>query len=150
MKIGELARATGVTLRTIRYYEELGLIKPSKRSPGGFRLFSESDTSRIKLIHFLKSMNLSLDKTKELLSSKKQGTKMGEVVKKLLPELDSYAETAQREIDKYQKIKDDIEKTTAMLQKCIDCEHIPSEFSCKECGVLASNGEFPLAVRLIA
>ncbi|MFQ5637072.1 MAG: MerR family DNA-binding transcriptional regulator [bacterium] len=43
MKIGELARETGLTIRTIRYYEELGLLQPLQRSKGGFRLFSKDD-----------------------------------------------------------------------------------------------------------
>ena len=48
MKIGELARKIGLTIRTLRYYEELGLIKPPNRSKCGFRLFSEEHISRIE------------------------------------------------------------------------------------------------------
>src|SRR5690348_10590123 len=45
MQIGEVADRIGLSLRTIRYYEEVGLITPSARSPGGFRLYTEDDVS---------------------------------------------------------------------------------------------------------
>ena len=46
MQIGEVAERTGLSLRTIRYYEEVGLAVPSARSQGGFRLYTEPDVGR--------------------------------------------------------------------------------------------------------
>jgi MerR family Zn(II)-responsive transcriptional regulator of zntA len=58
---GELARKAGVSQRTIRYYEELGLIQPASRQPGGRRLFSEDALQRLRFIGRLKKVGLSLE-----------------------------------------------------------------------------------------
>lgn len=54
--IGEAAERTGLTQRTIRYYEELGLLSPPSRTQGDFRLFSEGDLVRLKEISRLKHL----------------------------------------------------------------------------------------------
>ncbi len=55
-RIGEAAERTGLTQRTIRYYEELGLLSPPSRTQGDFRLFSEGDIERLKEISRLKQL----------------------------------------------------------------------------------------------
>ena len=55
-RIGEAAERTGLTQRTIRYYEELGLLAPPSRTQGDFRLFSEGDITRLKEIGRLKQL----------------------------------------------------------------------------------------------
>lgn len=66
-QIGEVAERTGLSLRTIRYYEELGLVEPSARTTGGFRLYSETDVSRLKLIKRMKPLDFSLEEMREVL-----------------------------------------------------------------------------------
>ncbi|MDR5699231.1 MerR family transcriptional regulator [Agromyces aerolatus] len=67
MHIGELAERTGLSLRTIRHYDETGLLKPSGRSEGGFRLYTESDFDRLMLIRRMKPLGFSLEEMSELL-----------------------------------------------------------------------------------
>lgn len=67
MQIGEVAQQTGLSLRTIRYYEEMGLAVPSARSVGGFRLYAAGDVARLQLIKRMKPLDFSLEDTKELL-----------------------------------------------------------------------------------
>ena len=50
MQIGEVAARVGLSLRTIRHYDGIGLVMPSERSVGGFRLYSEADVQRLSLI----------------------------------------------------------------------------------------------------
>ena len=68
MHIGELAENTGLSLRTIRHYDEVGLLKPSGRTEGGFRLYSKEDLSRLLLIRRMKPLGYSLGEMTELLS----------------------------------------------------------------------------------
>lgn len=68
MQIGEVAQRTGLSLRTIRYYEEVGLIRPSARTKGGFRLYTEPDVSRLNLIKQMKPLGFSLEEMSDLLS----------------------------------------------------------------------------------
>lgn len=68
MQIGEVAARTGLSLRTIRYYEEIGLVTPSARSGGGFRLYGEADVDRLDLVKRMKPLDFSLEDMRELLS----------------------------------------------------------------------------------
>ena len=65
IQIGTLAKELDITTRTIRYYEEIGLMGPSKRSRGGARSYNRDDVLRIKFILKLKELGISL---KEMLS----------------------------------------------------------------------------------
>jgi DNA-binding transcriptional MerR regulator len=66
-QIGEVADRVGLSLRTIRYYEEIGLVRPSGRTEGGFRLYTDPDVDRLHLIKTLKPLGLSLDAMGELM-----------------------------------------------------------------------------------
>ena len=68
MQIGEVAQQTGLSLRTIRYYEEVGLVAPSARSSGGFRLYTETNVARLRLVRRMKPLDFSLEEMKDLLS----------------------------------------------------------------------------------
>ncbi|MDE3725321.1 MerR family transcriptional regulator [Nocardiopsis sp. N85] len=82
MQIGEVAERTGLSLRTIRYYGEVGLVEPSARSRGGFRLYTQEDVDRLNLIKRMKPLDFSLDETRELLEAldglNATGTERGE------------------------------------------------------------------------
>lgn len=67
MQIGEVAEATGLSLRTIRHYEEVGLVLPTTRSKGGFRLYSQDDVARLRLVRAMKPLDLTLDEMRDLL-----------------------------------------------------------------------------------
>ncbi|WP_306371014.1 MerR family transcriptional regulator [Nocardiopsis sp. CC223A] len=69
MQIGEVAEQTGLSLRTIRYYGEVGLVEPSARSRGGFRLYTQEDVDRLNLIKRMKPLDFSLDETRDLLEA---------------------------------------------------------------------------------
>jgi DNA-binding transcriptional MerR regulator len=68
MQIGEVAERTGLSLRTIRYYEEVGLVVPSARSQGGFRLYQEQEIERLRLIMRMKPLGFQLEEMRELLA----------------------------------------------------------------------------------
>ncbi|WP_198671440.1 MULTISPECIES: MerR family transcriptional regulator [Desertihabitans] len=67
MHIGELAERTGLSLRTIRHYDEVDLLKPSGRTDGGFRLYTEDDLDRLLLIRRMKPLGYSLEEMAALL-----------------------------------------------------------------------------------
>jgi DNA-binding transcriptional MerR regulator len=67
MQIGEVAERTGLSLRTIRYYEEVDLVVPSARSQGGFRLYTDEDVDRLQVVKRMKPLDFSLDQMRELL-----------------------------------------------------------------------------------
>lgn len=67
MQIGEVAERTGLSLRTIRHYEEVGLVVPSARTPGGFRLYTRPDVARLDLVKRMKPLGFQLEEMRELL-----------------------------------------------------------------------------------
>lgn len=67
MQIGEVAERTGLSLRTIRYYEEVGLVVPSARSQGGFRLYTDGDADRLEVVKRMKPLEFTLGQMRELL-----------------------------------------------------------------------------------
>jgi DNA-binding transcriptional MerR regulator len=70
LQIGEVADRTGVTQRTLRFYEERGLLKPPTRMDGGFRLYSEDDVARVEQIKRLQSLlGLTLAEIKEMVEA---------------------------------------------------------------------------------
>ncbi len=68
MQIGQVAERTGLSLRTIRFYEENGLVIPTTRSEGGFRLYSENEVARLEVIKRMKPLGFSLEEMQELLT----------------------------------------------------------------------------------
>lgn len=65
-QIGELSQAVGLSLKTIRYYDELGIVVPSARSAGGFRLYTRADIERFLFIKKFKPLGFSLEAVQEL------------------------------------------------------------------------------------
>ncbi|GAB3456429.1 MerR family transcriptional regulator [Kineococcus endophyticus] len=68
MQIGEVVERVGYSFRTIRYYDEMGLVTPTQRTPGGFRLYTEMDVYRLLVLKRMKPLDFSLDEMRELLS----------------------------------------------------------------------------------
>jgi DNA-binding transcriptional MerR regulator len=66
-QIGEVAEIVGLSLRTIRYYEEVGLVPPSGRSSGGFRLYTSGDVERFRVVKAFKPLKFTLDQMRDLL-----------------------------------------------------------------------------------
>jgi len=66
-QIGEVAEVVGLSLRTIRHYEDVGLVPPSGRSAGGFRLYTDDDIERLRLVKQMKPLDFSLEEMRELL-----------------------------------------------------------------------------------
>lgn len=67
MQIGDVALRTGLSLRTVRYYEEAGLVVPCTRTSGGFRLYGTAECERLELIRRLKPLGFSLEEMREIL-----------------------------------------------------------------------------------
>lgn len=67
MHIGELAERSELSLRTLRHYDEIGLLRASGRSDGGFRLYTEDDLRRLLVIRRMKPLGFSLEQMADLL-----------------------------------------------------------------------------------
>ncbi|MEU5621248.1 MULTISPECIES: MerR family transcriptional regulator [Streptomyces] len=101
MQIGEVAARTELSLRTIRHYEETGLVAPSARSRGGFRLYTEADVARLMVVRRMKPLGFSLDEMRDLLEAVDRldddGTAPGERVE-LLERVRAYERSATEQV----------------------------------------------------
>lgn len=67
MRIGEVAERTALSFRSLRHWDDVGLVQPSARTEGGFRLYTEKDVERILIIRRMKPLGYTLDEMRELL-----------------------------------------------------------------------------------
>lgn len=86
-KIGELAGATGLTVRALRHYDELGLLVPSERTYAGYRLYSEQDVQRLYRIVALRGLGLPLDEVAAVLD--REGSDPRATLRRQLERLDA-------------------------------------------------------------
>jgi MerR family transcriptional regulator, copper efflux regulator len=69
-QIGQVAERVGLSLRTVRYYEEMGLISPERRTNGGFRLYTDENLERLLLIKQMKPLGFTVQEMRELLNAR--------------------------------------------------------------------------------
>ncbi|WP_045732628.1 MerR family transcriptional regulator [Pseudarthrobacter chlorophenolicus] len=98
MHIGELADRSQMSLRTIRHYDEVGLLKPSGRTEGGFRLYTERDFTRLLLIRRMKPLGFTLEAMAGLLRviDALEASEPGQDDTAIRAELDTFIEEAAR------------------------------------------------------
>lgn len=92
-QIGEVAKATGLSIDTIRYYERLGLVEKPVRSDGGFRLYPKQTIEKLKFIRKAQSLGLTLSKVKQIIRQSEKGLEsccnyVGELFHRKLEELE--------------------------------------------------------------
>ncbi len=112
-QIGEVADRVGLSLRTIRHYEEVGLVPPSGRSVGGFRLYTDDDIGRLRLVRHMKPLDFSLEEMRELLEARDRLAEDPDDDQRgaLVDKLSMYAAAAE---SRCQKLRDELEAAEAM------------------------------------
>jgi len=111
MKIGELSKQTGVSIDTIRYYEQRGLIPLAQRSASGYRQYSDEDVSRLAFIVQTKELGFTLEETGQLLALRADGRSCASVR--------TIAQTKAAEIDaRIQKLSRIRETLLTLSEQC--------------------------------
>ena len=67
LKVGELAKRTGLTIRTLHHYDEIGLLKPSGHTESGHRLYTADDIARLQQVISLRQLGFSLEEVRDCL-----------------------------------------------------------------------------------
>lgn len=117
MHIGELADQTGLSLRTIRHYDEIGLLKPSGRSEGGFRLYTQPDLERLLLIRRMKPLGFALEEMIDLLSIMEARATSSEDDADVAAKLDQYLREARERREKLRSQLDMADEFVARLER---------------------------------
>ncbi|HEX7091807.1 MAG TPA: MerR family transcriptional regulator [Longimicrobiales bacterium] len=104
-KVGELARATGLTVRTLHHYDRIGLLQPSARSSAGYRLYGEQDVARLQQIRSLRQLGFTLEQIRELLDRRGgDGASHLRVIEMHLARLREQVRAQQRLCDRLERI----------------------------------------------
>jgi DNA-binding transcriptional MerR regulator len=107
-QIGELSRSLGITTRTLRLYEQLGLIDPPQRTEGGIRYYTREDIRRIKFVLKVKELGLSLKQMQELAEIYRQTKMPDRIMPRLIEILDGHTDAIHRKIGKLSSLARDI------------------------------------------
>jgi DNA-binding transcriptional MerR regulator len=118
-QIGQVADRVGLSLRTVRYYEEVGLVVPSGRTEGGFRLYTDDDIQRLALIKQLKPLDFTLDELRALLELRDRLAEEDnpDMRATLAERLDAYADSAAERCDQLRAQLAEVEAVTTTLRR---------------------------------
>lgn len=120
MRIGEFARLAGVTPRTIRYYESLGLLGPSEREGAGFRYYTELELARLQKINALKELGLSLDEIATVVPLYFEDPSGLTGKRKVLEILQAHLQETEEKLDALQQFRDELRTKISRIQQWID------------------------------
>ncbi len=107
LKVGEVARLTGLSVKTLHHYEERGLAEPVGRTETGYRLYGEEEVARLKFIKRAKLLGLTLEETKELISLA-AGCNGGEIMPRLEKVLEEKLEETERKMGELAAFKENL------------------------------------------
>jgi len=135
LKIGKFAKLAKTNLRTLRYYEELGLVTPSRRSKGGFRYYRPTDLARVEVIQFLQELGLQLEDIGSSLRGIPDASFREEWLARLRGILGQHDGLIQQRIDALEAQRQLVDGSLKHLEMCETCEHHPqvSNNFCEPC-----------------
>jgi MerR family transcriptional regulator, copper efflux regulator len=133
LRVGDIAKATGKTVRAIHLYEELGLLEPATRSSGGFRLFDASAVERVRWIDSLHGLGFSLQEMREVLQNwwtSEQGPAAMADLRTLFRR--KLADTRDA-IHRHQNLAAELEEGLRYLETCENCAAPGTVHVCVNC-----------------
>lgn len=98
MKVGELARRTGISVRTLHFYDEIGLVRPATRTDGGHRVYGQREIERLQQVSSLRGLGLPLDEIRAILDD--GGPALLEVIELHAERLRAQVEATRRVVDR--------------------------------------------------
>jgi MerR family transcriptional regulator, thiopeptide resistance regulator len=107
-KTKELAKLSGISIRTLHYYDQIGLLSPTKRTEGNYRIYNESDVDMLQQILFLKEMGLKLQQIRVLIKNLNTD--------KRLKILETHLETLNHELERKKLLIENVKKTIKELK----------------------------------
>ncbi len=126
---GDLARATGNTVRTIRFYEEQGLLRPAVVSGGGHRRYTSEDLEKLRLIADLRELGLPLSEIRAVLDLRAGCTTAAEFAERFEQVLVGHIEQAQRRLERLRRVKRELVEALSAIQSRLECQD-PTQCPC--------------------
>jgi len=147
---GDMARLSQNTLRTVRFYEEEGLLSAHNRTEGGHRLFDMQELRKLLLVSDLRAAGLPLEDIRDMLQVKSKQKSGAAASRAVMERLESQVKLLHQRVALLKRLASDLDATRARLESCGNCAE-PRAFpdNCNSCSVLKSNGKVPDALSVL-
>ena len=134
LRVGDLARRTGKTVRAIHLYEEMGLLLPASRSSGGFRLYDPNAVDRVRWIEMLHTLGFSLHEMRDVLRDWWGAERGPQAMERLRVLFERKLAETREAIGRHQQLERELEQGLAYLKTCGCCETDETTVGCVQCG----------------
>jgi DNA-binding transcriptional MerR regulator len=145
-----MARRSDNTLRTVRFYEEAGILQPHERSQGGHRLYTERDLERLRFVSELRAVGFSLEAIRTLLAIRPEHPSGSDAAKQVAAALAEHIERIREKARLLARLERELRRAQELLSTCQDCraEDDGAE-SCEHCLSRAARGRLPPSLRVL-
>src|SRR5438105_3401942 len=140
LRVGELAKAVGKTVRAMHLYEELGLLEPAARSEGGFRLYGPDAVDRIHWIVKLQAIGFTLAEIQRFVRDFKGAHSGREATARVRAMFTEKQSQIREQLTQLQVIENDLNEALAYLDSCQSCS---DTYAPTECGTCDHEGHHP-------
>lgn len=145
-----MARLSRNTLRTVRFYEEEGLLKPVQRTEGGHRLFPLRELKKLLLVSDLRAAGFALEEIREMLQAKTRANTGAKASREVISKLDEQVSLMNTRISLLRRLATELDATRQHLAPCTKCEDtrlFPE--ACGQCTAMKKNGSLPEALGVL-
>lgn len=122
LRVGDLARASGKTVRAIHHYEELGLLEPDARSKGRFRLYHPAAVTRVRWISKLHELGLTLSQVQEIVSAWNAAPSAGHAMSEIRSIYEERLRDTQAQLERLHALELELEASVKYLGTCTPCD----------------------------
>ena len=133
LRVGDLARQTGKTVRAIHLYEEMGLLEPATRSSGGFRLYHPEAVERVRWIDLLHGLGISLQQSRETLERWWKSDRGPEAMEELRTLFSAKLDETRDNIRRQQQLEQELVEGLEYLETCRVCGEPGTVERCVDC-----------------
>ncbi|HJO25624.1 MAG: hypothetical protein CMK00_02575 [Planctomycetes bacterium] len=136
IKIGEFATLAGTNLRTLRYYEELGLLTPTLRSEGGFRYYRRASAQRVAMIRDLQELGLPLERIREIVGEAHENGDRAAFIQRIRQALEEHELLLAAHLQGLLAQRERLATAIAKIRDCSCCDEVPGAGNnfCDPCG----------------
>lgn len=149
LSTGEMARRSRNTLRAVRFYEEEGILRATRRTEGGHRLFDLVELERLMLVTDMRVAGLSLEEIKQILDVKQASSIGGDAAKLATEILSRQVDELREKLTVLTRLKEDFGQASEIMSGCTSCRDARFPSRCESCAVIASRPTLPRSLRVL-
>jgi DNA-binding transcriptional MerR regulator len=143
LRVGDLARAAGKTVRAIHHYENVGLLKPHKRSKGRYRLYAPEAVARLAWIGKLHDLGMTLGEIQNILAMWEQASSAPEAMAEIRAVYDAKLDEVRSQIERLSSLERELKASVSYLDTCDVCDPGELVAACSSCTVHDSRDPEP-------